>query len=150
MSIGIDLGANKLAIVDLENEFFVVYQRRKPRGRGQDLLEMRRWLEAQTYIGERDAFVEAPVLAGVRNIQSTIKIAQTSGLVQSVLARTHETAVSSWKKGTVGSGNATKTQVRDWLDATYPEIAWMCRGNQDLYDAACIALYGVTQLEAAR
>lgn len=140
MSVGIDCGGNKIAVYDLDNHHTFVYETKGVVDRGASIRKMTAWLASLPLEGV--IWVEAPVLAGVRNIQSTIKVAQTTGIVHSALDQTYEVAVSSWKKRTVGQGNASKPQVRDWLDENHPAIARMCRGNQDLYDAACIALYG--------
>lgn len=151
MSIGIDCGGQKIAIVDLQTNYADVYDVRRKQDRNRVIREMARWVENHSHwIAGRPVFVEAPVLAGARNIQSTIKVAQTTGAVLAGLDNVREVAISSWKKRTVGNGNANKEQVRLWLDVTHPEIAHMCGGNQDLYDAACIALYGqsVLQVEA--
>jgi len=142
VTVGIDCGGQKVAVVDIDNGHFLVYEVLGRQERHTVARRIRAYLESVEHLLDGSIWVEAPVLAGVRNIQSTIKVAQTTGIVHAVLAQTHEVAVSSWKKRTVGQGNASKPQVRDWLDEHHPDIARMCRGNQDLYDAACIALYG--------
>lgn len=90
-------------------------------------------------------YVESPVLAGARNIQSTIKVAAAYGAVLAAVnaahARAVEVAVSSWKLATVGRGNASKDDVGDWLHVQHPSVHTECAGDQDLMDAACIALY---------
>lgn len=55
----------------------------------------------------------------------------------------------TWKKELVGSGNATKDAVRDYIDVTHPAYAPLCEGEQDIYDAACVGLYGLTILDRA-
>lgn len=148
MTIGIDCGGNKVAIFDIDNlatHVLDINVRKMKYERGVILRRIEEYLRRLAPVAgfeDRDIYVEAPVLAGARNIQSTIKVAQTTGVVHAVLAKTHEVAVSSWKKATVGNGNASKPQVQAWLDENHPRLASMCRGNQDLYDAACIALYG--------
>jgi Holliday junction resolvasome RuvABC endonuclease subunit len=131
-----------VAVVDIDNGHFLVHEVVARVERHEVARRIRVFLERVEHLLDGPIWIEAPVLAGVRNVQSTIKVAQTTGIVHAVLAQTHEVAVSSWKKRTVGQGNASKPQVRDWLDEAHPDIARMCRGNQDLYDAACIALYG--------
>jgi len=149
VTIGIDCGGNKVAIFDIDNGNTFVMEvnvRKMKLERGVVLRRIEEYLSrlhvAVPAFLESEIYVEAPVLAGARNIQSTIKVAQTTGVVHAALAKTHEVAVSSWKKATVGNGNASKPQVQAWLDENHPSLASMCRGNQDLYDAACIALYG--------
>lgn len=142
MTVGVDVGGRKIAIVSHDAGVFASYELKKidyPRFRK----EARAWLEGYVgFLEDPHWVMEAPVVAGVRNLQSTIRVAQTFGLVACVVPGVEEVAVSSWKKATVGNGNASKLQVRQWLDDKHPVAARMCRGNQDLYDAACIALYG--------
>jgi Holliday junction resolvasome RuvABC endonuclease subunit len=91
-------------------------------------------------------YVEAPILAGVRNIQSTIKVAAAYGAVLAAVNSTHarvvEVPVALWKVATQGKGNASKDDVAEWLHATHPDHHTECGGDQDLVDATCIALYG--------
>jgi Holliday junction resolvasome RuvABC endonuclease subunit len=99
-----------------------------------------------SYFRDQRVFVEAPVLAGARNIQSTIKVAGVYGLTLATVGSWSpiiETPISTWKKHTVGTGNATKDQVAAWLKANHPEKSIQCMGDQNLVDATCIALYGL-------
>lgn len=94
--------------------------------------------------------VEAPIVAGKRNLQSTIKIAGVYGVTLSVVgqwAPVVEVAVDSWKKATVGKGGVNKTVVTAWLRETHPLLYSGCFTtsgslDQNLVDATCIALYG--------
>jgi Holliday junction resolvasome RuvABC endonuclease subunit len=98
-------------------------------------------------------FVEQP-LVGRGGAHATIVQAQVQGLV---LARAHRAAtpgvytvnVKSWKKQVVGNGNADKAAVAAWLETHQPVLAGLAAGDQDLVDAACIALYGRAVLERA-
>ena len=99
------------------------------------------WVNDNAPVG--NVWVEAPVVAGARNLQSTIKVAQVTGLVHALVPNTHQVAVSSWKKSTVGKGNADKQSVREWLAREYPDLYAACT-SQDHVDAACIALHGRT------
>lgn len=92
-------------------------------------------------------FCEAAVVAGVRNLQTTIKMAMAvSAIVTGAMHHTQRVylvPVSKWKVSTCGNGSAGKPQVADWLNHTHPEYAAACDGSQDLKDACCIALYGL-------
>lgn len=138
--IGVDCGGRKLAIVDVDAMFFHTYEVRQLSERGQELRAAAEHLLGLGLSGP--VWVEAPLVAGARNLQSSLKVAQMTGVVHACLPETHQVAVSSWKQRVVGRGNADKGAVRSWLDEHHPDIAHLCRGNQDLYDAACIALYG--------
>lgn len=51
--------------------------------------------------------------------------------------------VSEWKKGTVGKGNATKSDVADWARSRWD---WLEGITQDEADALCIAEFARTSL----
>lgn len=91
-------------------------------------------------------FVEEP--PNVRNIRTLLLLAEAVGAIVAGLTRhtdkVYIVPVSSWKKSTCGSGNAGKPQVAAWLSTTHPNYAAACGPNQDLVDACCIALHGVT------
>lgn len=108
--------------------------------RGDELYTLRDRLEQ--IIGPDDTiYVEEPVLAGARNIRSTLLVAETVGMILSV-SRAKLVEVSTWKKSTVGKGNASKDDVRQWLEMAYPQYAEACDGDQDLIDAAGIFVHG--------
>lgn len=86
-------------------------------------------------------YVEEPVLAGARNIRSTLLVAETVGMILSV-CNAKLVEVSTWKKSTVGKGNASKDDVRVWLERAYPQYATACGGDQDLIDATGIFVHG--------
>jgi Holliday junction resolvasome RuvABC endonuclease subunit len=116
--------------------------------RNTELIGLRTHLEfLLAYDPDPVIYCEEPVLAGARNIRSTILIAETVGMILSLHARVHIVPVSSWKKATVGKGNATKDEVTEWLRREHPDYASYCRDtqqreSQDLRDAAAIFLYG--------
>jgi len=95
-------------------------------------------------------FVEEPVVAGARNMRVSLGIAQTSGAVISAIrGSSYLIPVSSWKKETIGKGNATKEDVKAWLFDNKKPYSVACeRTNspQDYSDAACIAVYGSKML----
>lgn len=86
-------------------------------------------------------YVEEPVLAGARNIRSTILCAESVGMVLSI-RESVLVPVSTWKKSTVGKGNASKQDVSNWLQRAYPNYFDACAGDQDLIDAAAIFVHG--------
>jgi len=88
------------------------------------------------------AYIEEPPLAGSRNLQVFLHLAQVSGVVSAAARPSTLVPVSSWKLGTVGRGNATKDLVADWLRARHSGWHAQCGGDQNLIDATCLALYG--------
>lgn len=90
-------------------------------------------------------YIEEPVVAGARNIRSSLLIAQIAGVVLSVtegMDRVYFVPVSSWKRATHGSGAADKASVASWLSIYHPDVSHWCT-DQDLVDAACVAFYGL-------
>lgn len=116
--------------------------------RNTELLELRRMLEyVLKYDDDPVIYCEEPVVAGARNLRSTILVAETVGVILALNARVYLVPVSSWKKATVGNGNASKDDVTVWLMREHPTYASECRDtqqreSQDLRDAAAIYLYG--------
>lgn len=90
-------------------------------------------------------FYELPVL-GRGGFRSTMVQCFTSGAVQGAIyereCASHPVNVSSWKKAVVGKGNADKGQVAEFLRLRWNAVYSASQGNQDIYDAATIALYG--------
>ena len=91
-------------------------------------------------------YVEEPLVAGVRNLRTSLKIAQVSGVVMSSVPDFAKfVPVSSWKKQIVNKGNATKEEISDFLKKQHEEMWARCDGDQNLIDATCVALYGVEE-----
>lgn len=130
----------------LDDQFFVKKYKVKDRVKDRAVIlgELVVFVQSQIY-PEDKVYVEAPVLAGARNIQSTIKVAAAYGAVLAAIngqhAQAFEVPVSSWKLATVGKGNASKDDVSAWLHAQHPHVYTECAGDQDLMDAACVALF---------
>lgn len=103
------------------------------------------WTAKQVF-AEDIVYIESPVVAGARNIQSTIKCSAAYGAVlaavNSVHARVVEVPISSWKVATTGNGHSSKDDVSAWLYRTHPDVHTECAGDQDLIDSHCIALFG--------
>lgn len=79
------------------------------------------------------------------NRKYSIALSQTMGAVLSHLSHKniYLVNVSTWKKKVVGSGNAAKNTVQNYMwqrDSAYAEL---CARDQDRFDAACIGWYGV-------
>lgn len=94
----------------------------------------------------RLAYLEAPVVAGARNIQSTVKQAMVSGAVQAAFSQAGFTVqlvpISTWKMVVVGHGGSSKADVARSVRGRWPVIANAADGDQDIIDAAAVCLYG--------
>lgn len=92
--------------------------------------------------------IEEPLLGLSRNIQTALKIGRTCGVLMGALAsvgmerNVYLVSVSEWKAQVIGHGGADKQRVCAWLNQNKPEVAAVCGDDQDLRDAACLALYG--------
>ncbi len=117
----------------------------KKTDRNTELLSMKNWLiDLLSHDPDPVIYVEEPVLAGVRNIRTTIIIAETVGMILALHARVHVVPVDTWKKETVGKGGVSKEDVSNWLAKEHTGYAELCSNDQDLTDAAAIFVYGRT------
>lgn len=143
--IGIDLGVRSVHVFDTFNRecYSVEAPKRTTQDNNAQRYEELRHLRTQ--MSRRwptlPVFVEAPPLAGSRNIQTLIMLAQVQGVVMSMWAA-RAVPVGTWKKTVIGNGSASKADVWFWLEENHPDYFQMCEGDQNLIDAACIALYG--------
>ena len=148
MIFGVDCGKNRVHIVGDGTAFECVVKPGTPRDEA--LFHMREGL-SKWLVLEQDAtrhgtrlYVEAPVVAGARNLQATIGIAETVGMVLSLGYPATLVPISTWKKAVVGSGNAKKEDVEAWYKSTGGTLK-----GQDFYDAAAIRAYGVQDMDLA-
>jgi Holliday junction resolvasome RuvABC endonuclease subunit len=146
---GCDPASKKIALFTVDEdlvrtEIFEV----KKTDRNLELMALRTHMEQLLqYDPDPIIYCEEPVVAGARNLRSTILIAETVGMILSLNALVRLVPVSSWKAGTVGNGHATKDDVAQWLQEEHPHYARHCRDtqqreSQDLRDAAAIHIYG--------
>ena len=146
---GVDLGLRKVHVFAVHDddriELFDVNLKRGAR-RDSELKEI--YIKVSEYFSGTTApfFIEEPVVAGARNIRVSLGIAQTAGAVAVAFrGAAYFVPVSTWKSRTVGKGNATKDQVKEWLSKEYVSYSVACEGTnspQDYADAACVAIYG--------
>lgn len=152
-TVGIDLGIRKIAMAYLEDEDLIDALAWEysdgdwPRDRELRVLGTlaHDWCEGHS----TDSIWIEDVIIG-NNRKYSIQLAQTLGAVMSHLAQlrmgqgTDIRRVDNkmWKKGLIGSGNTTKVEVRDYINVTHSAYAPLCGDDQDLYDAACVGLYG--------
>jgi Holliday junction resolvasome RuvABC endonuclease subunit len=89
-------------------------------------------------------FLEEPVMG--RSVKPTIVQSYVSGIVQAVatnLGASLELVNNKrWKLEVIGNGNAKKDDTRAVLTKRMKRLATLCGDDDDLYDAAGIALYG--------
>jgi len=147
---GIDIGVRSAYLVCLDGDEIAYAEKIESPGKVVRSLELDRIVaQAKEFIApEDDVFIEAPPMAGPRNIGTYGELNQTLGaLLSAVGGRTVN--VMSWKKDVVGKGNATKDEVKDWLFTHHLDMHVACKDNQNLIDAACIALYGRLVMDRA-
>lgn len=153
--MGVDLGIHKVAVfiiaadqqvqvgvLDLETELSRAYQ----------LRVIGSFVEEQAVMWDVDSVWIEDTLIG-NNRKYSLSLTETKGAVMAALAIAADVRLvdnNTWKKQVVGHGRASKDEVRDYIDVTYPAYAPLCGDNQDLYDAACIALHGRAIMERSR
>jgi Holliday junction resolvasome RuvABC endonuclease subunit len=140
---GVDLGVRSLYVARIEGAEIDLYSHNTLKIHKQEryveLSILREWLGGLGLSGSW--FAEEPPLAGSRNLQTFLHLSQVSGVVACSVPATL-VPVSSWKKGTIGNGSASKERVSGWLRTTHPAFFAACEEDQNLIDATCIALYG--------
>lgn len=158
--IGIDPASTHIAFVSLYKEHFSVTVSKNLGKSGPEachnarlltletISETKKWLckiNGQELNLPIHCFYELPVL-GRGGVRSTMVQCFTSGAVQATLYErgcpTYPVNVSSWKKTVVGKGNADKGEVAEHLRLGWNALYKSACGNQDVYDASAIALYG--------
>lgn len=145
---GADLGVRSVHLFCLDAPHTVKVDIPKMSTRGLELRALRYGLAE--VIDHDMVFVEEPPLAGRRNIRTFAALHQTYALVLSCTPEAYSVEVSTWKKEVVGKGNATKDEVSIWLNEQLPDYSALCGDDQNLADAACIAVYGRAVLDRLR
>ena len=156
--MGIDLSSRKIAIVVLDPEAepraHTITVKKQP-SRADELYELETGLYGYfPMMHPCWVYIEAPVV-GRGGARPTVLQSQVDGVVQVATVRfghlgTYSVNNKTWKKAVVGNGNAAKDDTRSWLAAHHPVLADLCGDDQDLVDAAGVALYGTGVIERAR
>jgi Holliday junction resolvasome RuvABC endonuclease subunit len=157
--IGIDLGVHKIALACFTNDALVwadAHEAPREQARDLQLRELASFAsEIATLHGAESVWIEDTIIGN--NRKYSIGLAQSMGAVLSAMAQLRlsqglDTRVvdnKTWKKDVVGSGNADKTAIKHYIDVTHPSYAPLCGADEDLYDAACVGLYGLATMERA-
>lgn len=147
---GVDLGTRQIALFGVDGGLAAaILLRSEAQTRGNAMTDLAIQMERALRHDEQPVlYVEEP--PKVKNLRTFLHLGQTCGMVLSYWAPSYEVPVASWKKATVGSGNASKGDVSDWLRDNHPDRHALCRGSQDLIDAACLQIYGTQVDERGR
>jgi Holliday junction resolvasome RuvABC endonuclease subunit len=147
---GFDLSSRKVAGILLrgegEPEAFAMTTK-KLESRAKELFSLWRQIDDLLTQNEPEyVYIEAPVV-GRGGARPTILQSQVDGLVQSAAVKSSAVGVYSvnnktWKKAVVGNGNATKQDTSAWLAKDHPVLSELAGDDQDLVDAAGVAVYG--------
>lgn len=138
MIVGVDLGVRSAHISMLTYDTSIVARRGQRREEIKEITERL----CSLYTEEWHAYIEEPVVAGARNLRTSLQIAQIAGVIMARVASFTLVPVSSWKKEIIGRGNAKKEDVAEWLRTKRPDLYERTAGIQDRIDANCIRLYG--------
>lgn len=159
--VGVDLGVHKVALAAFEGGELVdalayeVPLHTTP-DRGQQL-HILSYLVHDFCLGkDADSVWMEDVLVG-NNRKYSMQLAEVKGAVLSGLysmtfnrgTDVRLVNVQTWKKEVIGNGNATKDMIKDYVLTSHSGYAALCGADQDLYDASCIGLYGLTILGRA-
>lgn len=146
--MGVDLGIHKVACFTLLSNGYgagTTLDLGKPsNSRAFDLLTLSSYVHDVAVFHQVDQVWIEDTLVG-NNKKYSISLTEVRGAVMASLASVCDVRlvnVSTWKAQVVGNGHASKDEVRDYIGVTHSDYAALCGSNQDLYDAACISLYG--------
>ena len=142
---GVDLGIHKVALASFVDEAFntTIWQSASD-SRAMQLHELAMAVRDTITLWHVDTVWIEDTLIG-NNRKYSLQLTEVRGAVMAALATScevHLVNVATWKAQVVGDGHASKDAVRDYIHVTHPGYAPVCGDDQDLYDAACIALYG--------
>lgn len=150
MITGFDIGSHRIAMSVLatgQSEYIDwsnLYSG-KPKLRTYELYRMRQWVRSMT-TQENHPVIERSFLSGgaARNPSTSIALTEVSTIIQS--ARQWDeppilVSPTTWKKEVIDNYRADKDEIRDWLMARYPDMAYRSL-TEDQVDAFCIAEYG--------
>lgn len=148
--MGIDLGIHKAALAILEEDQLICCDEISSDNVARDtqLYEVSRWAYQLGLFHEVDSVWIEDVLIG-NNRKYSLQLAETKGAMLSSLSGLRYGGtdirmvdVQTWKKQVVGSGHASKEDIKNYIHVTHPAYAPLCGDDQDKYDATCIGLYG--------
>lgn len=151
--MGVDLGIRKVALFGWEDEEPFAYSQAVEAGlpRAWQLHRLAEYTRGVSDLHGIDMVWIEDTLVG-NNRKYSLQLTEVRGAVMAAQAITTDVRmvnVATWKKQVVGDGHASKDQVKDYIDVTYGAYAALCGDDQDLYDAACIGLYGRQIMERA-
>ena len=146
--IGVDLGIRKYAASIWEDDVLKstwAYESHAGTRQG-ELLECGDDLYLAV-AAEKPGFVVIEETLLGNNVKYSIKLAQMMGACLVRMAELEQDVisvnVSQWKKAVVGTGNAGKDLVRDYIHTRDNAYSELCGWDQDRFDAACIGYYGI-------
>jgi Holliday junction resolvasome RuvABC endonuclease subunit len=156
--MGVDLGIHKIAVALFSQTALVHAQGFTSDSTLRDvqLHELGMVAQGLAMSHQADSIWIEDTLVG-NNRKYSMQLAEAKGAVLSALSHLRGgqgtdirlVNVGTWKKQVCGNGHASKEQVRNYITESHPSYAPLCEGDQDLYDAACIGLYGLQILARA-
>ncbi len=91
-------------------------------------------------------YLEAPIV-GIGGVKTTLVQAYVSGAIQAACFDVGFDVVlisnTKWKKKIVGSGKATKDEIKSFVKKHHKNVYKSIQDDQDMIDAFCIWKYGV-------
>lgn len=153
MFIGVDPQSTRLAAVAFDgvDTFDVIYKHKMPAGEVERCAEAYRWGYelVQKYENPR-VFIETPFIGSFRSA-TTIGLGRINGALAAAFVNggADVTLVNNraWKREVIGSGNAKKSDIMQFVVDNYEQVVVQIRRapatvRQDIADSACIAVYG--------
>lgn len=144
--MGVDLGVHKVALFcwDGDVPHAVAWEASTNFSRAHQLHHLAGYVHDLASTFDSNVVWIEDTLVG-NNHAYSLGLTEVKGAIMAALAMHVDVRLvnnKTWKKQVIGNGNANKDSVRDYIHVTHGSYAPLCGDDQDLYDAACIALYG--------
>ncbi len=149
--MGVDLGIHKVACFVPGDVPGAQIMQSSAQSRAVQLCELSSFVDEMAIFHQVDQVWIEDTLIG-NNRKYSIQLTEVRGAVMAALALSADVRlvnVATWKAQVIGDGHANKDSVKDYIHVTHPAYAALCGSDQDLYDAACIALHGLQITERA-
>lgn len=142
--VGVDIGMAKIAIASPGDRWADSLDiARRKLARHEQLREMKTWLLSRTD-GTEQLWIDRPLFHGT-GTNAGERLTETVGMILSARDWIFPPQViyqQTWKAQVIGNGNASKADIQAYLEAFHPELANLCHGIEDEYDAMTLGVYG--------
>lgn len=148
--VGFDIGVRKIAVACVDPPYSNSIDLGKKAGERQmEIHAMADWLRHIEIppLSTCRVWIERPYLPSSAKINPDVSIhmGEVVGLIRSMTTTAQRVTMvhhSAWKAAVLVNGKASKAEIQYGIEQLWPELAALCMGIEDRYDAMGVALYG--------